>query len=130
MPTATLLSAPLQPLAAPKWTRSTRTASEAAICAHTTTIRGTSMAQLISHGECGKQWSGQNRSHCPACHETFSGETAADKHRKGKFGPHSDRHCLTPEAAGLVAAPQPWGVLWRNPGDDTRAFATRTAAAQ
>lgn len=52
---------------------------------------------------CGTTWSGKRPQHCPACHLTFGGTTAGDRHRVGPFGP--ERRCLTEaecEEAGLV----------------------------
>lgn len=69
---------------------------------------------MITHAVCGREWSGRSRSHCPACHETFSGESAADKHRTGRYG--GERRCLLPSEAGLIAKPKPWGTLWALPG--------------
>lgn len=71
---------------------------------------------MIVHGACGKSWTGAGRVHCGGCHETFTGETAADKHRTGVFG--VDRRCLPPMEAGLVAREKPWGVLWGAPAAD------------
>ncbi|MFI5687856.1 hypothetical protein [Streptomyces sp. NPDC051636] len=73
---------------------------------------------MHSHAECGKTWTGLRRAHCPACHETFNSDSAADKHRVGKFG--DDRRCLPPTEAGLVATEQPWGTCWQAPGSDLR----------
>lgn len=72
----------------------------------------------ITHGACGKTWTGANRSHCPACCETFNSETAADKHRKGTFG--IDRHCVPPAEVGLIAVEHPWGLCWQTPRSDDR----------
>ena len=33
-------------------------------------------------GGCDKNWTGAARAHCSACHETFSGITTFDAHRK------------------------------------------------
>ena len=71
---------------------------------------------MISHGECGKQWTGLRRAHCPACHETFNSDSAAEKHRRGT--PGMDRRCITPADAGLVPTEQPWGTCWQTPGSD------------
>lgn len=65
---------------------------------------------------CGSWWTGLSRAHCPACHRTFSCDSAADRHRKGPHGP--DRHCVDPATVGLVAATKPFGELWQNPGPD------------
>lgn len=69
---------------------------------------------LISHPKCGRSWSGLTRSHCPVCCETFSCDSAADRHRKGSFG--VDRRCVDPATVGLVAVEKPWGRMWQNPG--------------
>jgi hypothetical protein len=44
---------------------------------------------------CDKTWGGLLTAHCSACHITFTGITAFDKHRRR-------RKCLTPESIGLV----------------------------
>jgi hypothetical protein len=62
---------------------------------------------------CGAWWTGLTRSHCPACHRTFSVDSAADRHRKGAFG--KDRRCVDPATVGLVAVKKPYGLLWQNP---------------
>lgn len=75
---------------------------------------------------CGAWWTGLTRSHCPAdgCHRTFSTDSAASKHRVGKFG--IDRRCVDPATVGLVAVQKPYGVLWQHPGPeegrDTRRY--------
>lgn len=68
---------------------------------------------VIYHGECGKSWSGARRAHCSGCHETFSTDGVADKHRIGTFG--VDRRCTDPASVGLVR-----GVddVWRGPSLD------------
>jgi hypothetical protein len=67
---------------------------------------------------CGTWWTGLGRAHCAAegCHRTFSTDSAADKHRIGKFG--VDRRCTDPATVGLVPAAKPYGVLWQHPGID------------
>jgi hypothetical protein len=74
----------------------------------------------IRHGECGRWWTGINRAHCAAdgCHRTFSGDSAAEKHRVGSFGSDGDRRCVDPATVGLVARDMPYGVLWGWPGPD------------
>lgn len=67
---------------------------------------------LISHS-CGRSWTGLNRAHCPACHETFNSDGAAERHRSG---PHGARVCLPPSSVGLVASREPWGLCWKRPG--------------
>ena len=48
---------------------------------------------------CGAEWTGLRVEHCAACHETFTGTSAGDKHRTGEHhlsvGPYR-RRCLTP----------------------------------
>jgi hypothetical protein len=68
----------------------------------------------ITHPECGKSWTGLRKEHCPACHETFSGTSAGNLHRRGDFG--IDRRCTDPADAGLVLTE---GV-WHRPGNWTR----------
>ena len=47
--------------------------------------------------KCAAEYGGRMQ-HCPACHQTFTGESAGEKHRTGKHGvtegPHA-RRCLT-----------------------------------
>lgn len=48
---------------------------------------------------CGAKWTGHRIEHCTACHETFTGTTAGDKHRTGDHAVSSGptrRRCLTP----------------------------------
>ena len=76
------------------------------------------------HAACGNWWTGNNRAHCPACCRTFSTDSAADKHRIGKFG--IDRRCVDPATVGLDAVDKPYGTLWQHPGPeegrDTRRY--------
>lgn len=72
---------------------------------------------IITHGECGKQWTGSSRAHCAACHLTFASDAAAEKHRVGKFG--VDRRCEDPatmkdkdEHAKFIPHTTPLGVIW------------------
>ena len=41
------------------------------------------MAELVSHGACGKTWKqrGNRTGHCAKCHETFEGITLFDWHQ-------------------------------------------------
>ncbi|PJN00825.1 hypothetical protein CG740_23255 [Streptomyces sp. CB01201] len=71
----------------------------------------------IRHPQCGQWWTGPSRSHCPACCRTFSCDSAADRHRQGRFG--IDRQCVDPATIGLVAVTKPWGQMWQNPGDSS-----------
>jgi hypothetical protein len=75
-------------------------------------------AAAVVHGGCGQWWTGVSRAHCPAdgCHRTFSGDSAAERHRVG--APGLDRHCADPATVGLIARQMPFGVLWGWPGPD------------
>ena len=63
---------------------------------------------------CGAWWVGLNTCHCTACHSTFTGVTAFDKHRDGSHS-HSTRHCIEPANVGLVDAGRNY-PCWANPG--------------
>lgn len=71
---------------------------------------------------CGAWWTGLTRAHCPACHATFSCDSAADKHRIGKHG--IDRRCTNPADVGLVPVTRPWGDMWQHPQLDTLPWRT------
>lgn len=77
---------------------------------------GKGTAVRIVHGACGKWWTGNSRAHCGACHETFSSESAANRHRVGNFG--VDRRCVDPASVGLVAREKPWGSMWGHPAPE------------
>jgi len=69
-------------------------------------------------GRCPNRWGGLKTAHCSACHRTFTGLTAFDKHREGSH-PNSTRHCVDPETVGLVDAGRAypcWG--FSGDGDD------------
>ena len=65
----------------------------------------------IVHGACGRWWTGVERSHCGGCHETFTGLTAFERHRKGL-------RCNPPTEVGLVAREKPYGTLWGQPAPE------------
>ncbi|MEU4133626.1 FDXHR family putative zinc-binding protein [Streptomyces wuyuanensis] len=65
----------------------------------------------IVHGACGRWWTGTERSHCGGCHETFTGLTAFERHRKGL-------RCNPPAEVGLVARQKPYGTLWGQPAPE------------
>ena len=50
---------------------------------------------------CGAEWTGPERVHCPACHETFDCADVAARHRP-------DDECRRPTAAGLVLVGGVW----------------------
>ena len=70
---------------------------------------------LIRQGACGKGWTGSNVGHCSKCHLEYLGIKAFDQHQTISRGVVT---CHPPETRGLVARPQPWGVLWALPVDD------------
>lgn len=47
---------------------------------------------------CPNRWGGLRTAHCAACHNTFTGLTAFDRHRTGSHT-HGTRTCLDPETA-------------------------------
>lgn len=50
---------------------------------------------------CTATWAGTSASHCTVCHQTFSVDSNADRHRKGTHSPDT-RHCVDPASVGLV----------------------------
>lgn len=66
---------------------------------------------------CTTRWNGANTAHCAACHTTFTGITAFDRHRVGSHAA-GKRHCLTPDAVGLVLTGRAY-PCWGEPGDNT-----------
>lgn len=67
---------------------------------------------VITHS-CGAKWSGAGRAHCGACHITFSGDSAFDRHRRGE----GDRRCLDPASVGLVPRENRLGgAIWGHAG--------------
>lgn len=71
----------------------------------------------ITHGQCGKWWTGAERSHCGGCHEMFSSLTAFEKHRRGLR--YND-----PAGIGLEPREKPFGVLWGHPAPESRSWVT------
>ncbi len=68
----------------------------------------------IGCGRCSSRWNGLETSHCAACHQTFTGETAFNKHRAGSHG-RGTRHCVEPVSVGLVDAGRAY-LCWGLPG--------------
>ena len=66
---------------------------------------------------CGAAWTGASRCHCAACHLTFSGLTAFDRHRDAMA-------CRPPEDVGLTARTKVANgrrfTLWGWPGNYSR----------
>jgi hypothetical protein len=56
---------------------------------------------LVSCPRCPNTWRGTTASHCTVCHETFSSDSAGDRHRTGPFT-HEGRVCLPPASIGLA----------------------------
>lgn len=65
--------------------------------------------------KCTGRWNGFNTAHCSACHLTFTGVTAFDKHRAGNHSVR--RYCLSPEEVGLVLTGRAY-PCWGFPSDD------------
>jgi hypothetical protein len=63
---------------------------------------------------CHAWWTGLNTCHCTACHRTFTGITAFDKHRDGSHAQDA-RYCKEPLTAGLVPAGRNYSC-WALPG--------------
>lgn len=53
---------------------------------------------------CGNIWGGMNTAHCAACHETFTGITAFDRHRERPTAKKPFGSCQDPADAGLDMA--------------------------
>lgn len=68
---------------------------------------------------CGAEWSGLRIEHCTACHATFTGTTAGDRHRTGDHnestGPNR-RRCLTAEEMRERGMAQNDRGQWTNGG--------------
>lgn len=65
----------------------------------------TRVASPLTCGRCPSTWSGLSRAHCSACHLTFTGITAFDRHR-------SDGGCASPVDLGMVLRE---GGIWGAP---------------
>lgn len=59
--------------------------------------------------DCGKTWGGYRASHCTACHQSFSSESAGDSHRRGEYP--DGRHCITEHLVHDAKRD-----VWKNPG--------------
>lgn len=66
-------------------------------------------------GGCNNGWGGYRTAHCASCHETFSGVTVFDEHRK-------DGICQLPEKVGMKYNRRGTGEnayrVWGYPMDD------------
>jgi hypothetical protein len=51
-------------------------------------------------GSCPSKWTGDNRSHCAACHITFGGVASFDRHRQ--VGTRIGKKCLDPRDLDLT----------------------------
>lgn len=68
----------------------------------------------------GCEWTGRGACHCSACHQTFTGLTAFDKHRAGV----GDGPCRTPDSIGLVH--NDIRHMWQFPGNgEERSYGDR-----
>ena len=61
--------------------------------------------------KCGAQWSGKRIEHCDACHETFTGTSAGDKHRTGSYVP-MERRCLSADEMRALGMEQNARGVW------------------
>lgn len=71
---------------------------------------------------CPERWTGRSVAHCAACHRTFSGVSAFDRHRSVR-GDHGA--CVDP--ADIPGIEHRDG-MWRGPAMDADALAARTGA--
>lgn len=81
---------------------------------------------------CEKTWTAMRAEHCPACHETFSGQKAGDRHRVGSFLGRHGRRCIPAyllRTTGLVLDSRGiWaGAEWRDRAVPTRRAPSQTA---
>jgi hypothetical protein len=72
-------------------------------------------SSAIACARCDNWWTGLRACHCSACHRTFTGLEAFDKHRSGSHAAGT-RHCVDPAGVGLVPANKPWPDGWGYPG--------------
>lgn len=80
------------------------------------------MTRRLPHhcARCANRWDGYNTAHCGACHETFTGVEAFDRHRKGAYEPDA-RRCVVPESAGLELDPSRTYKCYRRSRSDRAA---------
>lgn len=60
---------------------------------------------------CGARANGRAYAHCAKCHETFSGVTGFDRHRRGG-------ECLDPATIGMIRTTRFGWTRWQSPGPD------------
>ena len=61
--------------------------------------------------KCGASWTGKRIEHCDACHETFTGTSAGDKHRTGSYVP-MERRCLSADEMRALGMEQNARGVW------------------
>jgi hypothetical protein len=66
--------------------------------------------------KCGATWTGKRLEHCTACHETFTGTSAGDRHRTGAYFP-LERRCLTSDEMRAKGMAQNKHGHWGNGGE-------------
>ena len=68
---------------------------------------------------CGATWTGLRIEHCMACHQSFTGTTAGDRHRVGDHNTYvgpDRRRCLTPDEMREKGMAQNARGVWGNGG--------------
>ncbi len=73
-------------------------------------LRGTADPSTLPHrcGRCESRWAGNSTCHCGGgCHQTFSGVTTFDRHRR-------NGQCLDPASVGLTLQPGRAYECWGN----------------
>lgn len=73
--------------------------------------RAGTRTDLPHNCQCGARWAGANTSHCGNCHDTFSGVSTFDRHRR-------DGRCVAPYHVGMSLIPGRAYDCWGYPADD------------
>lgn len=71
--------------------------------------------RVMTACKCGATWTGKRMEHCTACHATFSGTTAGDKHREGDYFPDT-RRCLSADEMRAKGMARNGRGVWTNGG--------------
>lgn len=65
----------------------------------------------ITHGACGRSWTGLRTAHCGGCHETFSGVSLFDEHRNQ----HGERGSCRDPRTGAIGEVVLVDGVWHRP---------------